>query len=174
MGGWPAPLVRLALAAAAVAALGCATPKTIIEVPPCADKVEIAGQAQRLAPHRFELDHTFDFVFTKTELTFQGRDGKETLVLDNSQPDALRAVVGAGVTVLGALLLGTAWWDVTSGGRSITEERPFYEALWGGGMLAVGGLAIATGWHPDRRYFEWEGACPVGDAAPSLDVKVAP
>ena len=165
-----APLACAALVVA-MAAAGCATPKTIIEVPPCADKVEISGQAQRLAPRRFELDHTFDLVFTKTALHYQGKDGTQTLVLDNSQPDPLRAVVGTGVTVLGALLLGTAVWDVTAGGRSIVEERPFYEALWGTGMLTFGTLAITTGWHPDRRYVEWEGVCPVGDAAPSLEVK---
>lgn len=162
-----APWWRLA---PALALAGCATPKTIIEVPPCADKVEIEGQARRVAPQRFELDHTFDFVFTSTELTFEGRDGKQTLVLDNRQPDPVRAVVGTGVLVLGSLLLGTAAWDVSAGGRSILEERPFYEALWGGGMITVGTLALTTGWHPDRAFVEWQGVCPVGAAAPSLEV----
>lgn len=165
-----APGLGRALVVATLATAACATPKTIIEVPPCADKVEISGQAQRLAPRRFELDHTFDLAFTRTELSFQGKDGTQTLVLDNDQPDPVRAVVGAGVTVLGAILLGTAVWDVTANERSLLEERPFYEAVWGAGMLGVGSLALGTGWHPDRSYVEWQGVCPVGAAAPSLEV----
>ena len=38
-------------------------------------------------------------------------------------------------------------------------------------VMVFGALAITTGWHPDRRYVEWQGVCPVGDAAPSLEVK---
>jgi len=171
MGRRTTPWTGCALIVASLATVACATPKTIIEVPPCADKVEISGQARRLAPRRMELDHTFDLVFTRTELSFQGRDGTQTLVLDHDQPDPVRAVVGAGVTVLGALLLGTAVWDVTANERNLLEERPFYEAVWGTGMLAVGGLALGTGWHPDRSYVEWQGVCPVGAAAPSMEVQ---
>ena len=172
-----APSARFGLVIAALAALstlaavGCATPKTVVEVPPCADRVDISGQAQRLAPRRFELDHTFDLVFTKSELTFKGRGEPQTLTLENDRPDPVRAVVGAGLTVAGVLLAGTAWWDVTAGGRDPFEERPFYEALWGAGMIGVGALALSTGWHPDRSYVEWEGACPAGDAAPGLAVE---
>jgi hypothetical protein len=49
----------------------CATPKTVIEIPPCADRVEVSGQADRLSSQRFELDDTFDFAFTKTELKLE-------------------------------------------------------------------------------------------------------
>lgn len=160
-----------ALLVVALALAGCATPRTVVEVPPCADKVDVSGQAQRVGPRRFELDHTFDLVFTTSELTFKGRGETQTLVLANDRPDPVRAVVGTGIGVLGAVLLGTAWWDVTANGRELFEERPFYEATWGAGMLAVGGLAVATGWHPARSYVEWEGVCPAGDAAPSLEVK---
>lgn len=164
-------LLAASVLMAVLAGVGCATPRTIVEVPPCADRVDLSGQAQRVGPRRFELDHTFDFVFTKSELTFEGRGEPRTLVLDNDRPDPVRVVVGTGIVMLGAVLLGTAWWDVSANGRDPLEARPFYETTWGVGMLAVGGLAVATGWHPASSLVEWQGACPAGDAAPSLEVR---
>ncbi len=155
----------------ALPALGCASPKTVVEIPPCADRVDVTGQAQRLGPRRFELDHTFDLVLTKSELTFEGRGGTETLVLVNDRPDALRAVVAAGLAGVGALLLGSAWWEVNVAGRSPLEAQPFYQALGGAGFTGVGVLLGITGWHPARSYVQWEGPCPAGDAAPSLEVR---
>lgn len=151
--------------------LGCATPRTVVEVPPCADRIDVTGQARRVGARRLELDHTFDLAMTKTELVFKGRGEAQTLVLDNDRPDALRTVVGAGGAALGALLLGASWWEVTAGGRTFAEAGPFYEAVWGGGLMAVSTLVVATGWHPARSYVEWQGVCPAGDAAPSLDVE---
>ncbi len=156
---------------AALAALGCASPKTIIEIPPCADHVDITGQAQRLGPRRFELDHSLDLMLTTTELSFKGRGGEEAMELVNDRPDAVRAVVGAGLAGLGAVLLGGAWWEVDAAGGSLGEARPFYQALGGGTMAAIGVVVGITGWHPARSYVQWEGACPAGDAAPSLEVE---
>lgn len=157
--------------APALVVLGCAPPTTVIVIPPCADHVDITGQARRLGPHRFELDHSLDLAFTKTELSFKGRGGEDALVLVNDRPGALRSVAGAGLAGLGALLLGSAWLEVSAGQSSLGDARPFYQAIGGGAFVALGVLVGVTGWHPEREYVEWQGACPAGDAAPSLDVE---
>jgi hypothetical protein len=138
----------------------CATPKTLVEVPSCADRVEVQGQAERLSSRRFELDHTFDFVGTKTELSFEREGGGvERFEVWNSQPDPVRLLVSTGITVVGGLLIASAIYDVRVLNRDLFDERPFYESLWGGGMIAVGALGITTGWHPDRKVIRFEGAC---------------
>lgn len=145
--------------------LACATPTSVIEIPPCADRVELEGQAERLSNNRFELDHTFDFAFSRTQLSFQAGGRVRDFVIPNNQPDPLRLFVGVGSGVVGALLLGTAVYDVTSGAQ--VGDRPFYLTLSGTGLMALGAGAAVTGWHPQRRVTTFPGACDGAAPAPA-------
>ena len=137
----------------------------MIEIPACADRVEITGQAQRLAPigseaARFELDHTFDLMFTRTQLSFQGGGGVETFVVESNQPDPLRMFLGIGAVVGGALIAGSAANDVAGGAHPLAD-RPLALGIAGGALIATGAAAAMTGWRPSRSYVTFpESACP--------------
>jgi hypothetical protein len=138
---------------------GCATPRTVIELPSCIDTIDIAGQAVRTGARRFELDHTFDLVGTKTTIGYRRAGVEHQTDVWNSQPDGLRAVLGTALAVVGGLLLASGVYEVAAQGNSILDERPFYQTTWGGGMVALGALAVATGWHPPQRVVTVEDAC---------------
>lgn len=137
----------------------CATTKSVIEIPPCADRVEIQGQAQRLSPTRFELDHTFDLMLSRTQLSLQANGAVNEFTIESTQPEPLRLFVGVGAVVIGGLLLGSASYDLARG-QALLDERPFYTSLWGSGLLVVGTAAAITGWHPAQSYITFPGACP--------------
>ena len=142
--------------------LGCESPRSVIELPPCATRMEVEGQATRLSTRRFELDHTFDLPFSRTLIqvsraapaspTSSAVATREYEIVD-SQPDALRFFTGAAAGVVGALLLAGAGYDVLVQGRAIGEAQPFYESVWGAGLVSLGVLGMGTGWHPPRRVF---------------------
>ena len=138
--------------------LACATAKSVIEIPPCADRVEIQGQAQRLSPTRFELDHTFDLMLSKTQLSFQTAGGVKDFVVQSTQPEPVRLFLGLGAGVIGGLLFGSAAYDLSQG------QDPLYPSLWGTGLVAVGTAVAVTGWHPPQSYITFSSACP-DDAA---------
>ncbi len=144
-----------------VAGGGCETTRSTIEIPACADRVEVEGQATELSSHRFELDHTFDLPFSRTRLQFtDGASPARTFDVTATQPDPLRLFFGAAVGVVGGLLVGSAVYDVANG-RGIFEERPFYETLWGSGLVGLGLVGISTGWHPPRQEFSFpDDVCP--------------
>lgn len=137
---------------------GCATQKSVIEIPSCADRVEIEGQAERLSKTRFELDHSFDLAFSRTRLAFEQGGQVRELTVDNNQPDPLRLFAGAGAGVLGVLLLGSAAYDVSNGVDPFAQ-RPLLSTIGGAGLIGLGAAAALTGWHPARRYVTFPGAC---------------
>ncbi|HEY4220317.1 MAG TPA: hypothetical protein VGO62_03225 [Myxococcota bacterium] len=153
----------LVVVVAVALASGCLTPKSYIEIPACANRVEVEGEATRLSTTRFELDHTFDLPFSKTEIELQDPSGgapRDFEIVD-SQPDALRAFLGAAVGVVGGLLLVSAAYNVGVEGAKISDAIPFYETIWGGGMVVVGTAGVITGWHPARRTFAFpDDVCP--------------
>lgn len=143
-----------ALIAACIALCnGCATPRSVIEIPSCADRVEMTGQADRTAPTRFELDHTFDLMLTRTQLSFQ-RNGKvHTFVVEANQPDPVRLFFGVGAAAGGGLLLWNASVDVSNG------RDPTLSALGGASLVGLGVAGAVTGWHPAQSYITFPGAC---------------
>lgn len=149
------------LALATHVAAGCATPTSVIEIPACADRVEVVGQASRLAPQRFELDHTFELPLTKSVVTFQAGSEVKTVELVATQPDPFRLFAGALAGVAGGLLLASASHDLANG-HTLDEDQPFYEALGGGALVAVGAFGVLTGWHPPQRYVSFPEACLEG------------
>jgi hypothetical protein len=134
---------------------GCETTKSIIVIPPCADRVETEGQATELSQRKFELDHTFDLPFSRTDITMKTASGEErSFAIVDSQPDALRLFAGAAVGVVGGLLLASAAYNTAVAGAGFFDPIPFYETLWGGGFIALGVAGVGTGWHPPRRVFQ--------------------
>lgn len=158
--------MRLAWLLALVVACSCATAKTVIEIPPCADRVEVAGQAARIGPQRFELDHTFDWMLSKTEVVFRSNGNEQSLWLESNQPDPLRLFFGVGGVVVGGLLLSSAAYDL-SNDAVLFDERPFYATLFGSGFVILGAGAAMTGWHPQQSYVTFPNACPRAGAATS-------
>jgi hypothetical protein len=145
---------------------GCATPTTTIAIPPCADRVEVVGQASRQSPHRFELDHSLDLPWTKSVVTFQqapgGQEGqaeRRSVELVSTQPEPVRLFVGAVAGVGAGLLFASAAYEL-SAGATLAQERPFYQTLGGVGLGAVAAAALFTGWHPVQKYVDFPGACP--------------
>lgn len=141
-----------------VLASSCATPTTVLEIPSCADRVEVSGQASRTSKTRFELDHSFDLPLMTAEISFQAGKKVETVRLVDNTPDPLRFFFGAGATVLGAVLLGAASYEVGNG-ASVLADRPFYEGIGGTALVGVGVTALLTGWHPQQRYVSFPDAC---------------
>lgn len=131
----------------------------MIEIPPCADRVEIQGQAQRLSPTRFELDHSFDFMLSRTQLSFRAGGDVRDLFVASTQPDPLRLFFGIGAGVVGGLLLLNGA-DGLSQDQDILEARPWYATIGGALLLAAGTATAVTGWHPPQRYLTWPDACP--------------
>ena len=151
----PVVVVAVVVVCGAAAVLaGCETPKSYVEIPACADRVELEGQATRLSSKRFELDHTFDLPFSRTVVAFQGLDQAEHRYdVVSSQPDTVRLLLGAASGIVGGLLLASATYDVAVGGRAFFTERPFYQTVVGGGLATLGVLGMSTGWHPPARAF---------------------
>jgi hypothetical protein len=142
--------------------MGCETTKSIIVIPPCADRVETEGQATELSKRKFELDHTFDLPFSRTDVTMKTASGEErSFEIVDSQPDALRLFGGAALGVVGGLLLASAAYNVSAAGQGFFDPIPFYETLWGGGFVVLGVAGMSTGWHPPKRVFEMPAdVCP--------------
>jgi hypothetical protein len=152
-----AALIVLAVAGA------CAT-SSVIEIPPCADRVETGGQAERLSARRFRLDHTFDLPLSRTVVSFRAGKSVRSFDVVNTQPDALRFFVGAGVDVLGAVLIADALLQAQDGRPATTfYESP--ELLSGvGSLLLIGGTAaMFTGWHPPQELITFPDVCPEED-----------
>jgi hypothetical protein len=128
---------------------GCGTTSTIT-LPECAARIEIVGQHQRIGDRVIELDHGLELPFTRTEIELASADGAvaRTVVIENSQPEALRLLIGGGSVVASALLLGSAGYEVAVVGRDVADPQPFYSILWGSGLLVVGVVLMGTGWHP--------------------------
>ena len=159
---------------------GCETPKSFIEVPSCADKVALEGQATRLSSTRFQLDHTFDLPFSRTVVDFAGPKGasEHRYEIVDSEPDVVRMFVGGAAGVVGALLIGSALYDVANG-RDFFQERPFYETVWGSGLVGVALVGIGTGWHPPQQALVIpDDVCPAqartSPASPSSPSSVEP
>src|SRR5262245_2273446 len=90
--------VAVVLVVVVLAASACASPRSVVRLPPCADRVELEGQHRRLSARTIELDHTFDLPFSKTELTFTrtgdaggSRGATRRFVLENDQPEPIRS-----------------------------------------------------------------------------------
>ena len=150
----------LLFAVSAVLCNGCMTPRSVIEIPECADRVEMTGQAERLGAHRFELDHTFDLMLTRTQLSFQSNGKVETFVVESNQPDPLRLFFGIGAVVGGALLVGNASYEVSERGADPYAAVPLWSTIGGASLVALGIGAAVTGWHPGQGYITFPGACP--------------
>jgi hypothetical protein len=135
------------------------TPRSVIEIPECADRVEMTGQGERAGNNRFELDHTFDLMLTRTQLSFQA-DGKvQTFVVESNQPDPLRLFFGIGAVVGGALLVGNASYEVSERGADPYAPVPLWSTIGGSGLIGLGVAAAVTGWHPAQSYVTFPGAC---------------
>lgn len=135
------------------------TPRSVIEIPECADRVEMTGQADRVGNNRFELDHTFDLMLTRTQLSFQSNGKVETFVVESNQPDPLRLFFGIGAVVGGALLVGNASYEVTERNVDPYSPVPFWSTIGGTSLIALGIGAAVTGWHPGQSYITFPGAC---------------
>jgi hypothetical protein len=138
--------------------LGCTTAKSVIEIPPCADRVEIQGQAQRLSPTRFELDHTLDLMFSRTELSFRAGGDVRELVIESTQPNPLRLFFGIGTGAVGGLLLLSGADGLLQGQDDV--DSVWYRTLGGAALLAVGTATALTGWHPPQSTITLPNACP--------------
>lgn len=137
-------------AASLIASLlcGCASPTSVLTVPPCTRKVEIEGQHGRRDATTLVFDHTFDLPFSRTKVVVERPGGvKEEIEIVNSEPDYVRLFVGGALVVIGGVLFTSAGIDAARG-RSLLEERPLTSVLWGGAAASIGVAAAATGWHP--------------------------
>lgn len=138
---------------------GCATPRSVIEIPECADRVEMTGQADRVGNNRFELDHTFDLMLTRTQLSFQSNGKVQTFVVESNQPDPLRLFFGIGAAVGGALLVANASYEVTENAVDPYSAVPLWSTVGGSSLIALGTAMAITGWHPGQSYITFPDAC---------------
>jgi hypothetical protein len=150
----------LLFAVSVVLCNGCMTPRSVIEIPPCADRVEMTGQVDRMGNNRFELDHTFDLMLTRTQLSFQSNGKVQTFVVESNQPDPLRLFFGIGAVVGGALLVGNASYEVSERGADPYAAVPFWSTIGGTSLIVLGIGGAVTGWHPGQSYITFPDACP--------------
>lgn len=149
--------VAISLAAVSIAA--CASPTSVIEIPPCADRVDVTGQASRMSPTRLEFDHTLDPPLAKSVITFQAGSDVRTVEAVSSQPEPVRAFVGGVAGVAGAILFSTGMRSRAAGATRFAQDE-LIEVVAGASLMTVGVAAVLTGWHPPYRYTSFPEACP--------------